>query len=81
MLEKLKAFLKALAESELFAVVVAQFLEKLLPGTGLGTVKKELGLSLIKAARENADPDSVAIDLAVARLNATKGWDEPTVGA
>lgn len=76
MLEKILKALGIIQASLPLAEIVVQFIERLIPGTAKGTIKKELALPVLRAARENpdVDPDSLAIDLAVGKLNATQGW-------
>lgn len=57
---------------------VARLVERLIPGQGKGIAKKELGMVIMERAREeNANPDSLALDMAVAKLNVTQGWEKP----
>lgn len=61
------------------AQLVAAFLEQIIPGTGQGKIKKELGMDLMRAAQsEGADPMSIALDLAVGKAKAT-GWPQEPV--
>ncbi len=76
-MSKILAFLKALEGLAPLAEIIAKFLERLIPGDGKGQIKKELGMEIMTAAQSDADPMSFALDLAVQKLNATKGWDEP----
>lgn len=75
---KFLAILQAAQASMELASIVAQFLERLIPAKDKGQIKKELGLDLMRLAKEeNADPDSLALDMAVAKFNAN-GWDAPS---
>ncbi len=75
-MEKFLQVLAAARQAMELATMVAQFLEQIIPGKGKGTVKKELGLDLMRAAQSDADPLSIALDMAVAKLNASDGWEK-----